>query len=84
VSGKRKSIYGWRLSSTDKSDVGQSSVRKKLTDNSVYTFIHESGKVVECTRTEFRTSICVMARGCVNEIVNDGKIRKGWSLKNNL
>lgn len=81
VSGKRKSIYGWRLSSTDKSDVGQSSVRKKLTDNSLYTFIHESGKVVECTRTEFRTSICVMARGCVNEIVNEGKTRKGWSLK---
>lgn len=81
VSGKRKSVYGWRLSSTDKSDVGQSSVRKKLTDNSVYTFIHESGKVVEYTRTEFRTSICVMARGCVNEIVNEGKTRKGWSLK---
>lgn len=81
VSGKRKSVYGWRLSSTDKSDVGQSSVRKKLTDNSVYTFIHESGTIVECTRTEFRTSICVMARSAVNEIVNSGKIRKGWSLK---
>jgi hypothetical protein len=81
VSGKRKSIYGWRLLSTDKTDVGQSSVKKKLTDNTIYTFVHTDGIIVKCTRAEFRSSICDMARGCVNEIVNSGKTRKGWSLK---
>jgi hypothetical protein len=81
LNGDRQSIYGWRLVGTAVEDTGRAITRRKLTDNSLYTFKHTDGRVETCTRVEFRERVCPMARGCVNEIVNGGKTRKGWSLK---
>jgi hypothetical protein len=81
VSGVRKSAHGWRIMGTAIEDTGRSATRRKLTDNSLYTFEHTDGRIETCTRVEFRERVCPMARGCVNEIVNGGKTRKGWSLK---
>lgn len=80
VSGKRKSVAGWRLATTLIEDTGRTLATKKITDLNEYTFINHNGQTVTCTRKNF-INLSGISRSCVNEIVLHQKTYKGWRLK---
>lgn len=81
-SGRIKSCYGWRLSSTSENDIGPLKGKSHgMYDHTVFKFVHKDGAVEFCTKNELATKYNIKHTSNITTLCK-GRIKtyKGWSV----
>jgi hypothetical protein len=83
ISGKHKSVHGWRLTSTPIEETGKASGGKKAIDKNVYHFYHSSGITEICDRQTLIKKYNLNPTHVSTMIKTNGKSypHKGWTIK---